>query len=63
MKFIMEITWSKLMALVVLGGAVALDILNKSVTTFQFALPFVVFLITGKQIIDWRKGANGTVDQ
>jgi hypothetical protein len=63
MKVTIELTWSKLMALVVLGGAVALDILNKSVTTFQFALPFVVFLITGKQLIDWRKDKkDDTVD-
>lgn len=55
MKITMEITWSKMMALVVLGCAVALDIMNKSVITFQYALPFVVFLITGKQLIDWRK--------
>lgn len=58
MKFMIELTWSKAMALVVLSGAVALDWMNGSVTTFQFALPFVVFLITGKQFIDWRK-ANG----
>ena len=55
MKFIIELTWSKLVAVLVLGCAVALDILNKSITTFQFALPFVVFLVTGKQIIDMRK--------
>jgi hypothetical protein len=62
MKVAIELTWSKLMALVVLGGAVTLDIMNKSVTTFQFALPFVVFLITGKQIIDWRKNGVKPVE-
>lgn len=55
MKFEMTLTWSKLMALVVLAGAVALDWENGSVSTFQFALPFVVFLITGKQFLDYRK--------
>ena len=55
MKFVIELSWSKLMALVVLGSAVALDILNKSITTFQYALPFVVFLITGKQFMDLKK--------
>lgn len=55
MKIAIELTWSKLMALVVLGAAVGLDVMNKSVSTFSFALPFVVFLITGKQFIDWRK--------
>lgn len=48
------------MALVVLGSAVSLDILNGSVNTFMFALPFVVFLITGKQVIDLKK--NGKKD-
>jgi len=61
MKFDITLTWSKIVAVVVLGCAVALDILNKSITTFQYALPFVVFLITGKQLIDWRK-KDGTVD-
>jgi len=61
MKFIIELTWSKLVAVLVLGCAVALDILNKSINTFQFALPFVVFLITGKQFLDLKK--NGKVDK
>lgn len=43
------------MAVFVLGAAVYLDIRGGSVQTFMFALPFVVFLITGKQVIDWRK--------
>ena len=56
MKFIIELTWSKLMALVVVGGAVYLDITNgTSGAIFQFTLPFAVFLITGKQLIDWKK--------
>ena len=55
MKFMIELTWSKLVAVLVLGCAVALDILNKSANTFQYALPFVVFLITGKQFLDLRK--------
>ena len=50
-----ELTWSKIMAVFVLGAAVYLDIRGGSVQTFMFALPFVVFLITGKQVIDWRK--------
>ena len=33
----------------------ALDIINKSTQTVMFALPFIVFLLTGKQVIDWRK--------
>jgi len=61
MRFAIELTWSKLVAVIVLGCAVALDILNKSIITFQYALPFVVFLITGKQLMDLKK-KNGTVD-
>jgi len=55
MKIQIELTWSKFMALIILGCSVYLDIVNKSVNTFMFALPFVVFLITGKQFIDYRK--------
>ena len=55
MKFEITLTWSKIMALVVLGGAVALDILNNSTSTFMFAIPFVVLLITGKQVLDKGK--------
>ena len=47
------LTWSKIVALFVLGGAIYLDVKNGTgATAFMFALPFVVVLITGKQIID-----------
>jgi len=53
MNFKIELTWSKIVALFVLGGAVYLDVKNGTgATAFMFALPFVVVLITGKQIID-----------
>ena len=52
MKFKIELTWSKIVAVFVLGCAVALDIINKTASTFQYAMPFVVFLITGKQLFD-----------
>jgi len=56
MNFLIELTWSKIMALVVLSGAFMIDIMNElSGTVFMFSLPFVVFLITGKQFIDYRK--------
>ena len=56
MKFIIELTWSKIVALIVLGCAVTLDVMfTKGNTTFMFALPFIVFLITGKQYIDRNK--------
>jgi len=50
MKFNIELTWSKLIALVALVLAFMLGD-----NVFMFALPFVVFLITGKQITDTIK--------
>lgn len=56
MKFLITLTWSKAMALVVTGCAVYIDVKSgTSGTVFMFALPFVVFLITGKQFFDHRK--------
>ena len=55
MKFSIELTWSKIMALVVLGYAFALDWRAGTFNNLQYALPFVVFLITGKQYLDSRK--------
>jgi hypothetical protein len=56
MKINIELTWSKSMALVVVGCAFAIDLVNNLPgTVFMFSLPFAVFLITGKQLIDWRK--------
>jgi len=56
MKFLIELTWSKLMALAITGCAVFLDAKNGTPgTVFMFSLPFVVFLITGKQFFDHRK--------
>jgi len=56
MKFLIELTWSKLMALVVVGCATFLDIKNGTPgSVFMFSLPFAVFLITGKQFFDRKK--------
>lgn len=55
MKFLIELTWSKIVAVLVLGCAFALDVLGKTTVAFQFSLPFVVFLITGKQFLDLKK--------
>lgn len=47
------LTWSKIMALVILILSFVLDWYNdKGGTVFMFAIPFVVFLITGKQFFD-----------
>ena len=55
--FNVTLTWSKLMALILAAQAFTLDILyDKQGTVFMFTIPFVVFLITGKQAIDRNKG-------
>jgi len=55
MKFSIELTWSKVMALLVLGYALSLDLIQGTNINLQYSLPFVVFLITGKQYLDERK--------
>lgn len=57
MKCKIELTWSKIVAVLVLGSALYLDLTNMS-NVFSYSLPFIVFLITGKQFIDYKK--NGT---
>jgi hypothetical protein len=50
------LTYSKLLALLIFLGSFAMDFANdKQGTVFMFALPFVVFLITGKQFFDAKK--------
>ena len=50
------LTYSKIIALLVFLGAFIMDFANdKQGTVFMFALPFVVFLITGKQFFDAKK--------
>jgi hypothetical protein len=52
----MTITFSKVMALLIIVLSFLMDFLNdKGGTVFMFAIPFAVFLITGKQAIDWKK--------
>jgi len=56
MKFDITLTWSKAVAFIIVVLAFILDLLaDKSGTVFMFSLPFVVFLITGKQLIDKKK--------
>ena len=46
------------MALVIIGLAFSIDVISKQGgTVFMFSIPFVVFLITGKQFIDSKKDA------
>jgi uncharacterized Tic20 family protein len=63
-KFQMTITFSKIMAFVLSWQAVYIDLtIVKNGTIFMFVLPFVVFLITGKQAIDWKKETTKTPDK
>ena len=53
MKFNIELTWSKLVAVLILGSAVYLDTALKTEgKLFMFALPFVAGLIGLKQGTD-----------
>ena len=53
MRIDILLTWSKIVALLVLGCATYLDIkTGTGATAFTFCLPFVVVLITGKQATD-----------
>jgi len=50
------LTWSKIVAFLLLGVAVFEDVYFKlDGKIFMFVVPFVVVLITGKQLIDWRE--------
>jgi len=52
MKFNIELSWSKVMALLVLASAVFLDVhLKTAGKLFMYALPFITALIGIKQII------------
>ena len=51
MKVKIELTWSKLIALLVLILAGYLDIINGGTSAFSMSLPVIVLLIAGKQ---WR---------
>lgn len=56
MKFLIELTWSKAVALVMLVLAFVLDLCSDTDgLIFMFVTPFVVGLIVGKQAIDSRK--------
>ena len=56
MKFNIELTWSKIVAVILLGLAFTVDLMNSLPgTVLMFSIPFAVFLITGKQFFDHRK--------
>ena len=64
MKFRIELTWSKIMSLIMLAAATYLDIrYGKDGSLFMFAVPFAAGMIVGKQGADAYKevksGVNG----
>ena len=55
-NIVINLTYSKIIATLILLGSYAMDFLNdKNGTVFMFSIPFVVFLITGKQYLDNKK--------
>ena len=58
-KLLVTLTWSKVMAFIILTCSMFLDIRNGGATAFMFTVPFVVFLISGKQYFDSKKIDNG----
>ena len=56
MKFNILLTWSKIVAVLILGCGVYLDVLNEGISAFMFCLPFVMVMITGKQFLDKNNG-------
>jgi len=55
MKFAITLTWSKIVAVFILGAAVYLDVQNGGHNAFIVSLPFVTGLIVGKQAFDKNK--------
>ena len=55
-QIVVRITWSKIMAFMVLACSMYLDIfVEKKAATFYVAAPIAAALITGKQIIDAKE--------
>ncbi len=60
-NFQVNLTWSKIIALVILGLATYLDRVTESDgSIFMFSLPFAVGMIVGKQGIDKIKEVRNT---
>ena len=58
MKFSIILSWSKVMALVIIILVFVIDLeMKQGGSVFMFSIPFAVFLITGKQFIDSKNNA------
>ena len=51
-NLLITLTWSKIMAFIILACSIWLDLVNGGSTTFMFAIPFISALIVGKQYFD-----------
>ena len=61
-KLLLTLTWSKVMAFLLVGCSVALDFHNGGATAFMFTVPFVSALILGKQYFDKNRTNDGNQD-
>jgi hypothetical protein len=57
-KLLVTLTWSKIMAFMVLIAAVSLDFYNGGATCTMFAIPFISALVLGKQYFDKGRPEN-----
>ena len=63
MNFYLNITFSKFIALIIILLAFALDFRHTAGgQIFMFTVPFVNFIITGKQVIDLKENAQSQKD-
>jgi len=64
-KVNITLTWSKIVALIFQSMAFVLEIkYDTKGAIFMFCLPFIVVLITGKQVSDiWKKENGGTQNE
>lgn len=58
MNLDLNVTFSKFTALVITVLAFVLDLKNGGGTVFMYAVPFVSFIITGKQFLDMKELKN-----
>ena len=60
MRLLITLTWSKIMAFLIIIGALYLDISNHTNSTFMFTVPFASALILGKQYFDKNRTYDST---
>jgi len=60
MKLLVTLTWSKIMAFVLILCSMYLDIENNTNNTFMFTVPFASALILGKQYFDRNRTYDST---